>query len=218
VTLVVAAVPGGLATGAGVALLRRFPERAVVSPFVMLVGVQLGAGVGALVAGYWVPGVLLFLGAGFSCVALALMRRWVPFATAMLRTSSEIVAEYPRLMLVAFGAMLVQLLWLAIWSLAMIAAVSDGSLPSALAMCLSLFWTTQVIKNVVHMTAAGVAAAWYHQALEPHAVRHSLKRALTTSFGSVCFGSLVVASLEVSPSPPPRPLPAVCVAPAVAAA
>eukprot|EP01048_Picozoa_sp_COSAG05_P012616 COSAG05_NODE_1277_length_5304_cov_5.087992_5_plen_216_part_00 len=61
---------------------------------------------------------------------------------------------------------------------------------------LALYWGTQVVKNVVHTTAAGVAAAWYFQALEPDAVISSLKRTLTSSFGSVCFGSLVVAVLQ----------------------
>jgi hypothetical protein len=49
---------------------------------------------------------------------------------------------------------------------------------------------------VVHVTAAGVAAAWYFQAIEPNAVTASLRRALTTSLGSICFGSLVVGAVQ----------------------
>merc|ERR1711988_576862 len=59
-----------------------------------------------------------------------------------------------------------------------------------------LFWGVQVLKNVVHVTIAGSFASWYfrfphHQETNPTLT--ALLRACTTSFGSVCLGSLVVA-------------------------
>jgi len=60
--------------------------------------------------------------------------------------------------------------------------------------------TTTVIKNVVHVTGAGVFASWYFLhgtvGVPPNPTLGSLKRATTTSFGSICFGSLIVAALQ----------------------
>eukprot|EP01050_Picozoa_sp_SAG11_P031360 SAG11_NODE_9713_length_887_cov_0.883249_1_plen_56_part_10 len=49
----------------------------------------------------------------------------------------------------------------------------------------------QVIKAVVHLSAAGATAAWYFETGERRAALAALRRALTTSFGTVCFGALV---------------------------
>jgi hypothetical protein len=62
----------------------------------------------------------------------------------------------------------------------------------------SFYWTTQVIKNTVHVTASGVFASWYF--LSPNLPASpclvSFKRAVTTSFGSICLGSLLVALVK----------------------
>lgn len=56
-----------------------------------------------------------------------------------------------------------------------------------------------VIKGWVHTCIAGVQATWYF--LYPHATPSSpvfgaVKRASTTSFGSICFGSFLVALIR----------------------
>ena len=61
---------------------------------------------------------------------------------------------------------------------------------------ISLFWTSQVLKNVAHTTTAGVVAAWWFQTDNKAPTRNALSRALTTSFGSICLGSLIVAVLK----------------------
>jgi len=65
----------------------------------------------------------------------------------------------------------------------------------------SFFWTSQVMKNTVHVTSSGTFATWYFFAGTPEGVPsnptfHSLRRAVTTSFGSICFGSLIVAVIQ----------------------
>lgn len=67
---------------------------------------------------------------------------------------------------------------------------------------LSLHWTSQVIKNTVHTTVAGVIGTWFFLPEEASSccskgLTDSLSRSLTHSFGSICFGSLIVAILEV---------------------
>jgi len=63
----------------------------------------------------------------------------------------------------------------------------------------SLYWTSQVIKNVVHVTTSGLYATWYFLSgvgMPSDPTQKSFKRAVTTSFGSICLGSLLVAILK----------------------
>jgi len=53
-----------------------------------------------------------------------------------------------------------------------------------------------VIVNVVHATVAGSIATWYFNpagSTPPNPTLASFKRSMTTSFGSICLGSLIVA-------------------------
>jgi len=62
---------------------------------------------------------------------------------------------------------------------------------------LSLFWTSAVISNVVHCTTSAAVAKWwvvgYPSALM---VQEGFEAATTTSLGSICLGSLLVAVIR----------------------
>ncbi|KAL3898090.1 MAG: hypothetical protein SGCHY_002969 [Lobulomycetales sp.] len=70
----------------------------------------------------------------------------------------------------------------------------------------AFYWMTQVIKTTVHVTVSGLFASYYFQSQPTGDGKHKItisnptakaaKRALTTSFGSVCYGSLIVAILQ----------------------
>lgn len=65
----------------------------------------------------------------------------------------------------------------------------------------SFYWTTQVIGNVFQTSFAGVYATYFFSGPPADSANHktcvnSLYRASTYSFGSICFGSLIVASLQ----------------------
>jgi len=67
---------------------------------------------------------------------------------------------------------------------------------------LSFYWTHQVIQNVVRSTVAGTVGTWWFSPLEASSfcsrgVSDSLVRSTTYSLGSICFGSLIVAVLQV---------------------
>jgi hypothetical protein len=67
---------------------------------------------------------------------------------------------------------------------------------------LSLYWTCQVIYNVIHTTVAGTVGTWWfipHEANSccSQGLTDSFSRSMTYSFGSICLGSLLVAILEV---------------------
>ena len=58
--------------------------------------------------------------------------------------------------------------------------------------------TEQVFQNIIHVTIAGVVSTWWFVPQDANsccstAIQDSFVRATTTSFGSICFGSLLVA-------------------------
>jgi hypothetical protein len=68
---------------------------------------------------------------------------------------------------------------------------------------LSFYWTNQVLGNVVQATVAGAVGTWWFDPEETHgccccspALTGSLFRSVTYSFGSICFGSLIVAVIQ----------------------
>ena len=78
--------------------------------------------------------------------------------------------------------------------------VNGGDVVLIIFALLTFYWTTQVLFNMIHVTVSGVAATWYFcgDAYMPkNPTIASFKRASTTSFGSICFGSLLVAIVQV---------------------
>ncbi|CAK4094538.1 unnamed protein product [Aphanomyces euteiches] len=73
----------------------------------------------------------------------------------------------------------------------------NGQIVAYVLMLLSLYWGVTVIKNVLHTTVAGVVATWWTAGDARGVIRGSFRRAMTTSFGSICLGSLIVSLLRV---------------------
>lgn len=59
--------------------------------------------------------------------------------------------------------------------------------------------TTQVLANVVHVTNSGVVGTWYFRQdrMPARPTLGALGRSLTSSFGSICLGSLLVAMIQL---------------------
>ncbi|KAL0327030.1 UNVERIFIED_CONTAM: CTL-like protein DDB [Sesamum angustifolium] len=103
--------------------------------------------------------------------------------------------------------MLVMLLWLALWSFGAAGVVALGIGDGGrwwllVVLCVSLFWTGAVLCNVVHVVVSGmVFLVLIHGGREatsmpPKPVMSSLQYAMTTSFGSICYGSLFTAAIR----------------------
>jgi hypothetical protein len=64
------------------------------------------------------------------------------------------------------------------------------------------YWITEWMKNTLHTTIAGVYGSWYFCSGKPGgmpsgATRGAFRRAITYSFGSISFGSLIVALINM---------------------
>ena len=177
----------------------------------------------------------VFYGAVSACLYLC-YRRYIPFAASTLHAAATAIEYHRSLYLVALGGLVLNYAFAAVWLLAVVGmfAYSDaqgkvpcsqvgltpsdgyasGSMcdknppnPAAIvALILSLYWTSQTIKNFVHTTTAGVVGSWWFSGFGDHTsffsrdVADSLWRTATYSFGSVCMGSLLVAIVKTMES------------------
>ena len=156
-----------------------------------------------------------FFFAGIMCAGCICYRYYVqnriPFASCVLNVAcSSIQQHYGAVMIIVAILCVSQLLWFLLWavaSLAGITTIDDNSeteqlptfsYPNKLVifiLLLSLFWGLQLGYAILETTTSGIVACWWFQPNQKHPVRGSLFRAMTYSFGSLCFGSLIVSAI-----------------------
>ncbi|KAI7900568.1 plasma-membrane choline transporter-domain-containing protein [Cokeromyces recurvatus] len=130
----------------------------------------------------------------------------IPFATIMLKTIVSLTRRYWSTLVTGIISLVIQTLY-SVWFMFTIVGSyqvyysetgSNARLNAIIVfLVFSFYWTTQVISYLTHVTLSGVFATVYflnHQ--RQHPIWGSAKRALTTSFGSICFGSLLVALIN----------------------
>ncbi|CAG8482261.1 20974_t:CDS:10 [Dentiscutata erythropus] len=166
------------------------------------------------------------VGIGFvlSTGYLILAHKWkpmIPFSSIMLQTITSIMNRYKAMVLAAFVGLIVYVLYTIWWIFTFIAAYQvwypaacmqtqrtqancqTGPFTAIVIFLLfTYYWVSQVIQTFIHVTTSGVFASYYFlegtpQGVPPSPTLNSAKRAATTSFGSICFGSLLVAILQV---------------------
>jgi hypothetical protein len=147
------------------------------------------------------------------CYAYTVWYR-IPFAAANLRTALSAIETNAGVCILGYGVAFLANIWVVIWFLAFIgvsfkeSSCSNGVCESTnmngisiLLLLVSYHWTSQVIKNVLHVTVSGVVGTWwfapqdYLSVFSP-AIVDSFSRATTYSFGSICMGSLLVAIIQ----------------------
>jgi hypothetical protein len=137
----------------------------------------------------------------------------IPAAAANLRTALSAIETNAGICVVAYGMAFVANLWVVVWCLALVgvnfkeSSCTNGVCQnqmnafSIVLLLLSYHWTSQVIKNVLHVTVSGVVGTWWFAPQECFSVwspviMDSFSRATTYSFGSICMGSLLVAIIQ----------------------
>mmetsp|Transcript_7580 Transcript_7580/g.11086 ORF Transcript_7580/g.11086 Transcript_7580/m.11086 type:complete len:500 (-) Transcript_7580:1202-2701(-) len=154
-----------------------------------------------------------------ACYAKLVWSR-IPFATANLKTGCAAIRANCGVTLFAYAFTMLGFGWSILWSLA-VAGVQDKIVQCQVVqdangndvnectdpnygllflLFLSFFFTHQVIQNCVHCTVAGTVGSWWFTPQSSgfcsSAVCGSFFRTVTTSFGSICFGSLLVAIIQ----------------------
>jgi hypothetical protein len=149
----------------------------------------------------------------FSCYLYSIWRR-VPFAANNLSTASAAVRDNFFLTVVAHNATIIMISYIIFWLWAAVSTyIAMGQCNSSFQcqehvsgyvisfMFLSLYWTYQVIKYVVHVIVAGTVGVWWshYYSSNPcysNTIKQSTKQALTYSFGSICSGSLFTPIIQ----------------------
>jgi len=130
-----------------------------------------------------------------------LARNRIPFAVEMIRTVVGTIQRYPATQVTAYFFLLLQIGWLALWSVAFVLSQRfQGTLMyvAFVFLLFSFYWTFEVLKNIVHVTVSGLVATVYFMsnAMPQNPTLGALKRSVTTSFGSICLGSMIVAFIK----------------------
>lgn len=154
---------------------------------------------------FW--GVALAVGAALHFLYVMSVIDRFPFTMLVLQKAIKMVWELPDVMRIAYAFVLVMLCWMALWSFGVSGIVAMpipncGQWWLVLALSVSLFWTGAVLSNTVHVIVSGMvflvlihggqAAA----SMPPKPLLKSLQYAVTTSFGSICYGSLFTAAIR----------------------
>lgn len=195
---VVAAVVGGVLSAAWVYFMRSHAESII--KCTLWTSVVLECAAAAVMLFFSGIGAIFFVFIALITVWYAYsVRNRIPFASANLKTACSAVIKYNNTIYVACAALVLQLVWVVVWGMAFYGieanTANDGRLCEFF-MLVSFFWGLLVIKNIVHCTTAGAVGSWWFVATPVDPVMGALKRACTTSLGSICLGSLIVAVLK----------------------
>ncbi|CAK8986481.1 Protein PNS1 [Durusdinium trenchii] len=146
------------------------------------------------------------------CLAICFLlfgKDFVRFTTIFLKCVLRVVERHPAMLMICFVNGLISALWsLACGATLLSAAVYDDDIhvvlksktsTSAAKMglmflyALIYYWGSQVCLNTAFTACSGVFCRWYFDKDQGSPAASSLKVAWTSSFGSICYGSFVVA-------------------------
>jgi hypothetical protein len=167
--------------------------------------------------GLWYMTLPFALGAFFGTLYAMSVTNRIPFAAANLHAAVQVLNTNKGIWFVHLFMMIIGIVWSVLWFIGLIGVLEvqvECSNDDACSMdwnhdrswmffpfVFSLFFTQQVMSNFGHTVCSGITASWY---FDPQttggwcskAVHDSMKRSLTTTLGSICFGSLLVAAVQ----------------------
>ena len=189
----------------------------IVATGVAMVIIEIGVGCYFLYLGSYLGGILMIVFALLSAWILWSYRHRIPFAKVMLETVTSVTGQFPATWFFGFLGLVFNTAFSILWVITLVGwslMYADKKISQTGAIILWVYlififyWTSQVIKNVVHVTVSGLFASFYFLGT-PHPTRpgkvviatknptlKSAGRAMTTSFGSICYGSLIIALIE----------------------
>ncbi|KAJ3709215.1 hypothetical protein LUZ61_012924 [Rhynchospora tenuis] len=154
---------------------------------------------------FW--GVTFAVGAALQFVYLLSVFDRFPFTMLVLQKSVKMVWSLPEVVWVVYAFTIVMLCWLVLWSFGVAGTVAlsidvNGRWWLLVVFSVSLFWTGAVLCNTVHVIVSGmVFLVLLHggrraSTMPSKPLLKTLRHALTTNFGSICYGSLFTAAIR----------------------
>ena len=205
-------------------LARAFTKQFIWITGILHIVFGIGTAIYYFVRHYYSAGVVF---AAFSIFSIICFISWIPripFSVLMLQTTMDVAKTYGHVFTIsaiggfaafAFGA------WFSVTLVAIYVkyqtngnasnpacSAGNGGCSSAKVIGLIVFitfagyWITEWLKNTIHSTVAGVYGSWFFCSGKPGGMpkgvtRGAFRRAVTYSFGSISFGSLVVAIVNM---------------------
>ncbi|KAI0023974.1 duf580 domain-containing protein [Xylariomycetidae sp. FL0641] len=201
-----------------VMLARMFPKAFIWVTGILNIVFGLVTAIYMLYRHYWSGGIVFLIFVAFMIFCFITWIPRIPFSALMLKTAVDVSKSYGHVYLVSLLAGLLATAlaaWYSITFVAVYAKYAPGNNPGCSAggggcsqakvigllvfITFAMYWISEVLKNVTHVAVSGVYGSWYFfgKQNQPRAVtRGALRRALTTSFGSISLGSLLVAIIN----------------------
>lgn len=200
-------------------LARMFTKQFIIITIICNLILAFGTAIFYLVEKYYSAGIVFLLFACFSAFCYWTMRHRIPFATVVLQTIIDVTRQHPSVLIVSTLGALVSGAFAVFFSVVLVSiyvkyapnennpecangGCSQGKLVGLIVyVTFAGYYITEVIKNVIHVTIAGVYGSWYYcsksdQGMPKWPAMGAFKRAMTYSFGSISFGSLIVAIIN----------------------
>ncbi|KAI5302718.1 putative choline transporter, neither null mutation nor overexpression affects choline transport [Ascosphaera pollenicola] len=183
-----------------------------------------GTAIYYLKRGQYGGGITLLIFAVLGLLAFIAWIPRIPFSAVMLKTAGHVARHYGHMWLISgIGGIIGMALaaWFSTTLVAIYVAFEPGDAKNPNPSCktrygcssgkvigcivaatFAAYWISEWLKYTMYTTTAGVYGSWYFFAGKPsgfpaHATRGALRRATTYSFGSVSFGSLVLALINM---------------------
>ena len=195
-------------------LVRTFPKIILEATLALSVLTTIAYCVYLWVKGQTAGAIIMTIFAVLGVVAYFFMRKRIPLAKIILISVIRAADHYKSTYVMALSFLVVQTafsVW-ATWTLVAVyqrfspdgnaagSGASSGAVTGLVVLVVfAYYWTSEVIKAVAYTSVAGIFGVWYYnQGPDPrHVALSSLRRCLTYSFGSLCFGSLILAILDI---------------------
>jgi len=188
------------------------PIMLVISGFSMMATAAAASGDGGVVLAI-VGAVSIAVGVCLGTCTFCCWKHLIPFMIALTEVVATVITEHVCVIFVGLIGAVLGTCWTMLCAFAFLGLYlendahleDDNSFKQSPAMhyslvffaALSFTWGSEVARNICHVTYCGVFGRWYYGATaRDFTILPSLKVALTSSFGSICFGSLIVASVQ----------------------
>jgi hypothetical protein len=183
------------------ALMMKFPRELVRCALIFTVVTSLAFAIFLVMLGQLLFACLGFLNFAISICYACMVWNRVAFAAANLVTALTAIQANIGVAIVAYIFTFVGFAWSLFWVVAAGGTMNSLGQGALFLFLVSYYWVHQVLFNTVHVTTTGVVGTWWFSPLEASsccssAVGSSFTRATTHSFGSICFGSLLVAVVQ----------------------
>eukprot|EP00930_Biecheleria_cincta_P042420 TRINITY_DN29196_c0_g1_i1.p1 TRINITY_DN29196_c0_g1~~TRINITY_DN29196_c0_g1_i1.p1 ORF type:complete len:550 (-),score=74.00 TRINITY_DN29196_c0_g1_i1:77-1726(-) len=152
-------------------------------------------------------GLCLFcLGVCYGSCVICCWSHLIPFTTLLIQTAVHVMRQHPFTIIISIVGAFLAVSWSLLCAFTCFGIYTvhstdrgHSSRPDAplyFIQCVVFMWGSMVAANTAQVACCGLFGRWYFGKDQGSPVSQSLKAALTTSFGSICFGSFIVAFIR----------------------